>query len=175
MQKNIQLKNVRLAFPSLFKKAVFQGDVTKFEASFLLDKDTQSDQIKILEDAIAAFELETFGKGNIPKALKRTCLVDGDTKDYDGYANHMAFKAGSTRRPLVLDTDKTALVEDDEKMLEGGCYVDAIVSLWYSDHPKGGKQILGNLSGVRYRSAGESFGASGASADDFDDVEDDDL
>ena len=169
---NMQLKNVRLSFPNLFHKAVFQGDTTKYEGSFIMDKDTQADQIKMIEDAIEAFEIETFGKGKVPKSLKRTCLVDGDTKDYDGYGNAMVFKGGSTRRPLILDTDKTPLAEEDGKMTEGGCYVDAIISLWYSDHPKGGKQILGNLSAVRYRSEGESFSANAANADDFDDIDD---
>ena len=36
------LKNVRLSFPSLFKKAEFDGVATKFEATFLVDKDNQS-------------------------------------------------------------------------------------------------------------------------------------
>jgi hypothetical protein len=35
----IKLQNVRLSFPSLFQKAVFEGKEGKFEATFLLDKE----------------------------------------------------------------------------------------------------------------------------------------
>jgi hypothetical protein len=168
--ENIKLKNVRLSFPSLFKKAVFNGQETKYEATFLISKD--SDQATMLEKAIAAFVEETF-KGKPPRGLKITCLSDGDEKEYDGYEGMLAFKAASTKRPLVLDSDKTPLTEEDNRIY-AGCYVNAIVSLWYSDHPLGGKQILGNLGGVQFYKDGESFSSGGASADDFDDFEDDD-
>ena len=36
----MQLKNVRLSFPAIWKKAVFDGAETKFEATFLLNKET---------------------------------------------------------------------------------------------------------------------------------------
>jgi len=48
----ITLKNVRLSFPSLFKKAVFQGNVGKHEATFMFPKtDT-----KTYDACIAAIE-----------------------------------------------------------------------------------------------------------------------
>jgi len=37
----IKLQNVRLSFPSLYRKAVFGGEETKYEGTFLLDKATQ--------------------------------------------------------------------------------------------------------------------------------------
>lgn len=172
----MMLKNVRLSFPSLFKKAEFDGVATKFEATLLLDKDEDSDQIAKINAAIEAFLDEKFGKGKAPKSIKRTVFVDGDTKDYDGYANQMAFKGSSNKRPTVIDRDKTPLAEDDGKPY-AGCYVNAVVSLWYSDHPKGGKQVLGNLAGVQFVKDGESFGDGPADCtDDFDALEfDDDI
>lgn len=166
----LQLKNVRLSFPSLFKKAYFDGNETKFEATLLLDKDMDADQIEAIETEIERFLTEKFGDKR-PKGIKTTCLIDGDEKDYDGYSNCMAFKAGSTKRPMVIDRDKTPLVEEDGKPY-AGCYVNAIVSLWYSDHPKGGKQVLGNLHGVQFASDGEPFGDGGISADAFDAFDD---
>ena len=125
------------------------------------------------------FAEEKFGKGKVPKSLKRTCLIDGDTKDYDGYENALVFKGGSTKRIAVIDRDKTPLTEEDGKMIEGGDYVNALISLWYSDHPKGGKQILGNVVAVQYDHAGESFSAGGISQealdDAFDEVEEEEL
>lgn len=169
----MKLANVRLSFPSLFKKAVFEGVETKYEATFLLDKQEHAKEIAQIEKTIDEFAKETF-KGSVPKSLKITCFVDGDTKDYDGYENKMAFKAASTKRVPVIDRDRTPLTEDDDKVY-AGCYVNAIVSLWYSDHPKGGKQILGNLLGVQFYRDGEAFGAKMASVDDFEDLGDDEV
>ena len=106
----------------------------------------------------------------VPKGLKITAFKDGDEKEYDGYEGMMALKAGSTKRPLVIDADKTPLVESDNK-LYAGCYVNAILEFWYSDHPKGGKQILGNLLAIQFYRDGDPFSDGvTASLDDFEDV-----
>jgi hypothetical protein len=169
----MKLKSVRLSFPSLFKKAVFDGVETKFEATFLINKKTQSAMVDQINDTIDKFLVEKFGEGKIPKGIKRTCFVDGDDKDYDGYAGHMAFKAGTTRRPTIIDRDNTPLAEDDGKPY-AGCFVNAVCDLWYSDHPKGGKQVLGNLLGVQFAKDGEAFGSGSIDVDDeFDDLDDD--
>lgn len=169
--EKIKLKNVRLSFPSLFKPAVFNGNSTgKYEATFLIPKNTE--QATMVEKALEKFIQETF-KDKVPKGLKRTCLRDGDEVEYDGYAGMLALKAGTSRRPLVLDSDKTPLTEEDNRIYPG-CYVNAIVDFWYSDHNLGGKQILGNLSGVMFHKDGESFGSSSTSIDEFDDFDDDD-
>lgn len=170
----MKLTNVRLSFPSIWKKAVFEGKETKFEATFLMHKDDQADLIAKVEKKIDQFLEDKFGNGKVPKSVKRTCLIDGDTKDYDGYENHMAFKGGSNRRFTIIDKDKTPLVEDDDKPY-AGCYVNAIVDLWYSDHTKGGKQVLGNLLGIQFLRDGEPFGAGNVdTADEFDEIEDED-
>jgi hypothetical protein len=169
MSAKLKLQNVRLSFPSLFNKAVFNGNVTKYEGTFLMPKG--SPQHKQTQDAIDAFIAEKF-QGKAPKGLKITCFTDGDEKDYDGYEGQMALKGGSTKRVLLIDKDKTPLVEEDGR-LYAGCYVNAIVEFWYSDHPLGGKQILGNLLGVQFAKDGDSFGDNtGASIDDFDEIDD---
>lgn len=48
----ITLKNVRLSFPSLFRKATFNGEETKYEATFLISKETQSELIAQIQGAI---------------------------------------------------------------------------------------------------------------------------
>ena len=168
MAEKINIKNARLSFPSIFRKATFQGgEANKYEATFLLDKDKDADQIEAIEKAIEKFKTETFGEGKAPKSLKLTGFMDGDTKDYDGYANKMALKATTSRRTVVIDRDKTPLVEDDGRPY-AGCYVNAIVSPWFSDHPTGGKQILFNLEGIQFYKDGEPFGDSSISVDAFD-------
>lgn len=170
------LQNVRISFPSLFQKAVFDDNAGKYEATFLIHKDEQASLIEQINTRIDQFLEEKFGKGKVPKSIKRTVFKDGDEVDYDGYENHMAFKAGSAnRRPTVIDRDKSPLIESDEKPMAGD-YVNAIVSLWYSDHPKGGKQVLGNLMGVQFVKEGERFGAGNEDVtDDFEELEDDDF
>ena len=167
----LQLKNVRLSFPSLFQKAEFDGVATKFEATFLVDKTSQADIVKQVNTAIDNFLATKFPKG-APKSIKRTVFTDGDTKDYDGYENQMAFKGSNKKRPTVINRDRTPIAEEDG-VLYAGCYVNAIVDLWYSDHPKGGKQVLGNIMGVQFVRDGDAFGADTTSdADDFDSLED---
>ena len=169
----IKLKNVRLSFPSLFNRASFDGQETKYEATFLLNKKTQADQIAVIDKAIDALLKEKFPKG-APKSVKRTVLSDGDMRDYDGYSGAYAFKGTNNTRPTVINRDRSPIVEADN-VLYAGCYVNAIVDLWFSDHAKGGRQVLGNVLGVQFAKEGKSFGVdTTSSCDDFDVIEEDD-
>ena len=167
----IKLQNVRLSFPSLFRKAVFSGEETKFEGTFLLSKDGQADKIAEIEDAINDLIKDKL-KGTKLKADK-ICFKDGDDIDYDGYAGHMSLKASSNKRPMVLDRDRTPLSEDDNRPYSG-CYVNAIIELWAQDNNYG-KRINANLLGVQFFKDGAPFGDGvSAKADDFDAFGDDD-
>ncbi len=172
MATKIKLNNVRLSFPSLFKKSVFDGKEGKFEGTFLISVEDQPQLIAKVEAAMEEFLVTKFGSiAKIPKSLKRTCFKDGDECDYDGYEGHMALKAGSNGRPTVIDRAKSPITEEDN-VIYAGCYVNAIVDFWYSDHPKGGKQILANLLGVQFAKDGNSFSAHGGDcSDEFDEVE----
>lgn len=166
------IKNARLSFPALFKKAVFEGVETKFEGTFLLDKTSQADQIESINNRIDEFLADKFPKG-APKSVKRTVFKDGDNVDYDGYENQMAFKGSNNKRITIINRDKSPITEEDN-VLYAGCYVNVIVDLWYSDHAKGGKQVLGNVMGVQFVKDGEAFGAdTAADVDEFDELEDD--
>jgi hypothetical protein len=165
--KRIVLKNVRLSFPSLFKKAVFDGKEGKYEATFLLKKGDP--QIEILKKEIDRVANDYF-KGKVPKGLK-IALDDGDNKEYDGYEGCMSLKAGSNRRVTLIDRDKTPVVEEDEKFY-AGCFVNASVDFWVQDN-QWGKRVNCNLAGVQFYDHGEAFGAGAVDAtDDFDDVDD---
>ncbi|WP_373089341.1 DUF2815 family protein [Zhongshania sp.] len=168
----IKLQNVRLSFPSLFRKAVFNGEETKFEATFLLDKEAHADTIKEIKAAINE-KLKTDLKG-AKLASDKICLKDGDEIDYEGYDGCMSIKASNNKRPLVIDNDKTPLSEDDNRVY-AGCYVNAVIELWAQNNNYG-KRINANLLGVQFYKDGEPFGDGGVSAsvDDFDAFEDDD-
>jgi len=166
----LKLNNVRLSFPSIFHKAVFNGKETKFEATFLLDKDKHADKIEEINEAIKA-AIKTNLKG-AKLGPDKICMKDGDEIGYDGYDNTMSFKASSQKRPMVIDRDKSALTEDDNR-LYAGCYVNASVELWAQNNEYG-KRINANLLAVQFFKDGKPFsdGVS-ASLDDFDAFDDD--
>ena len=164
----IKLNNVRLSFPSLFRKASFNGEETKFEATFLIDKETQADLVKEIKAAIAEKVKVDLKGAKLP--ADKICLKDGDDVDYDGYAGHISIKASNDKRPPVFGRDKSPLAEDDN-VIYAGCYVNAIVELWAMNN-QWGKRINAKLLGVQFVRDGSPFGDnSSATADDFDFVE----
>lgn len=162
----ITIKNARLSFPSLFKKASFEGKEGKYEATLLFPKSDKETYKKII-DAIEASKTEN--KLKVPDS--KVFIKDGDEFEYEGYAGMWAVKAGNNKRPTVLHRDKTPLVEEDE-VVYAGCYVNAIISPWAQNNQYG-KRINANLLGVQFVKDGEPFGVGGvvASEDDFEDVE----
>lgn len=161
----IKLHNVRLSFPSLWRKSVYNGEETKFEATFLLDKKAQADKIKEIETAIAAAIKESLKGAKL--GSDKICLKDGDDFEYAGYAGNMSIKASSNKRPLVIDRDKSILSEEDNRIYPG-CRVNAIIELWAQNNNYG-KRINANLLAVQFFKDDEPF-ADGekASVDDFD-------
>ena len=166
----IILKNVRLSFPSLFHKAVFDGKETKFEATFLIDKVEHADKIKEIKSAIDAAIKDALKGGKLPP--DKICMKDGDNIDYAGYAGHMSLKASTSKRPIIIDRDKSPLTEDDNKFY-AGCYVNCSLELWVQNN-QFGKRVNCNLLGVQFHKDGEPFadGVKG-SLDDFDAFSDD--
>ena len=166
----IKLNNVRLSFPSIFSKSEFNGVVGKFEATFLMDKEKQAKMIADIEAKIALIQKDNKAKVSPDK----TCLKDGEFIEYDGYTGCMAIKAGSNRRPTVIDCDKTPLVEEDGKPY-AGCYVNAVLDLWFQDNSYG-KRVNCNLTGIQFVKDGEAFGEGSSDAtDEFDDISDSDF
>lgn len=160
------IKNVRLSFPSIFQRAVFDGQEGKYEATVLIDKNDTKTK-KILDKAIA----EAIAEANIKVASDKRCLKDGDESDYDGYEGNWSLKAANSKRPTVLNRDKTPLTEDDE-VLYAGCYVNVVIDLWVQNN-KFGKRVNANLYGVQFVKDGEPFGMGPIDVtDDFDDLED---
>lgn len=167
----IKLNNVRLSFPSLFRKAVFEGNETKYEATFLLNKETHADLIKQIKTEIANRIKNDLKGAKVP--ADKICLKDGDEFDYSGYAGHMSFKASNNKRPMIIDRDKSQLSEEDER-LYAGCYVNAVVELWVQNNGFG-KRINANLLGVQFFKDGEPFAdGESASTSDFDAFDDED-
>ena len=166
----IKLNNVRLSFPSIFNKSEFNGQVGKFEATFLMNKESQAKMIADVESQIALIQKDNKAKVSPDKI----CLKDGEFVDYDGYAGCMSIKAGSNRRPTVLGRDKAPVVEEDN-IVYAGCYVNAVVELWFQDNSYG-KRVNCNLLGIQFAKDGDTFGAGDTDvSDDFDTIDNDDF
>ena len=166
----IKLNNVRLSFPSIFNKSEFNGQVGKFEATFLMNKESQAKMIAEVEAQISLIQKDNKAKVSPDKL----CLKDGEFVDYDGYAGCMSIKAGSNRRPTIIDRDKAPIVEDDN-IVYAGCYVNAVIELWYQDNSYG-KRVNCNLLGIQFAKDGDTFGAGDTDvSDDFDTIDNDDF
>lgn len=163
----IKLTNVQLSFPSLFQRAEFNGDLGKFEATLLMDKD--SSNAKKIQAAVDSM----LAENKVKLSADKICFKDGNLVAYDGYANKMSFKGTSNKRITVINRDKSPIVEDDD-IIYAGCFVNAVIDLWYQDS-KFGKRINGNILGIQFSKDGEPFGAGGISDDDFDTIEDEDF
>lgn len=167
----IKLENVRLSFPSLFKKATFNGEETKYEATFLIPKSDIKTK-ELIDEKINSVIKEA--KIKVPN--DKLCIKDGDdifenNDNYEGYKDHWSFKASTNKRPTVLNSDKSLLTEEDNKIY-GGCYVNAIVDIWPQNNSYG-KRINSNLYGVQFVKDGETFGSGDIDVtEEFDDLDD---
>lgn len=169
----IQLKNVRLSFPSIFTRSVFNEEEGKYEATFLIPKDDVKTK-KIIDEAIEA-ALTAAKVPNVPR--DKYCIKEGndclnrDGEVYDGYEGHWALKASQNKRPTVINRDKTPLTQDDD-VIYAGCYVNAVIDFWIQNN-KFGKRVNANLYGVQFVKDGEPFGSGPVDVtDEFDDLED---
>lgn len=169
MGDKIKLKNVRLSFPSIFRRAMFEGEEGKYEATFLIDKADKKTKA-LLDKAIQT----AIDESKVAKiSSDKRCLRDGDDSEYDGYEDMWSLKAAATRRPTALNKDKTPLTEDDE-VLYAGCYVNAIIDIWIQNN-NWGKRVNANLYGIQFLRDGEPFGQGPVDvSDDFDDEDDSD-
>ncbi len=177
----IQLKDVRLSFPALFKAKAFgkgkgEGEPA-YSAEFLIPKDTSLGKklIDRIEDAIEEAKYVKWGddKKKWPKISKdKPFFKDGDDPDYarDETEGMMICSARNKKKPRVLGIDKEDIYEEDG-IIYGGCYVDAIVRVWAQDNDYG-KRVNCSLEAVRFRRDGEPFGAAPVDPDEFEDIED---
>ena len=171
----LSLNNARLAFPAIFEAKSVANEEPAFSASLILTPDHP--QIAAINEAIEAVAKEKWGAkaSEILKGLRakdNVCLHDGDEKsNYDGFEGNFYISARAKTRPLVIDRDKSPLVQSDGRPY-GGCYVNASLDIWAQDN-QFGKRINATLKGVQFYRDGDAFtGGAPASPDDFDNLED---
>jgi hypothetical protein len=172
----IMLRNVRLAFPSLFEPSAYGEGEPSFQATLIMDHQASEPVVR----AMAAVAREKWGaKADAQiKALVsqgKVCLRNGDEKpDYDGFAGMMFVAARSKTRPTVVDGQRNPLTERDGRIY-AGCWVNASIEIWAQDNAYG-KRINATLRGIQFVRDGEAFGGGRpAAADEFDELEDADA
>lgn len=149
----ITLLNVRLSYPHLFKAQSAQaGGDPKFSAAFILDKKSQADQIKSLQNAIE----DMIKTEKMKVDPDKRCLKDGSNKP-DSYGDDVMFvNASNTVRPQVVDRKKNPVAEEDN-VIYGGCYVNAVIRLWPQNN-QFGRRVNASLEVVQFVKDGEPFG-----------------
>ena len=156
--------NARLSFPSLFEKSVFEGKEGKYEATLLIDKKDLKTKAAI-DQAIA----DVIKEAKIKVPSDKICVKDGDEIDLDGYEGNWSLKASNSRRPTVINRDKTPITANDG-IIYSGCYVNAVIDFWVQNNNYG-KRVNANLYGVQFLKDGERFGSGLGSVDVMDDFE----
>lgn len=171
----LMIRDVRLAFPSLWKAtAPRSGGEAAFSASFILPP--AHEQLAEIRAALVDVSKEKWGAkaDGVYKALEqgdKLALHNGNTKsEYEGYEGNLFISTRSKVRPTVLDQQRQDLTEADGKPYSG-CYVDVSIELWAQDNDYG-KRINAQLRGVQFRRDGDAFagGARAADADEFDEI-----
>jgi hypothetical protein len=175
----IELKNVRISWPRLFRAEAYGDGEAVYSATFLFAPG--SEQHKLVEKAMRDAAREKWGekgeqtlRGLI--AQGKVCLRDGDTKgETDGYAGSMFVNARNKKRPTAWDRQGGAIAEDDG-LIEGGDYVSAMLDVYAQDNGYG-KRINASLASVMFIKQGERFsGAKTVTATDFSTIdEEEDL
>ncbi len=172
------VKNVRLAFPTLWNPEQVQGQgKPAYSAVLLIDKDDpQLDEINAELERVALEKWEAKAAA-VLKSLRlnhKIALRDGELKadQYDGYAGCMSLNGRNLIKPMVLDRDgKTELTESDGKVY-AGCYVNAIIDFWAQDNQYG-QRINSTLHKVQYYKEGDAFAGGSMSDEEFEDLADD--
>lgn len=169
------LKKVRGAFFNVHSPSSFEGSAEKFSATYIFPPGHPA--VALISQAIEQVAKEKWGAKSEAtlkaiKAAGKTCLRDGDTKEYDGFAGNFFVSASSAKRQKLVDTDGvTPIVEADGKPYSG-CYVNAFIDVWAMDN-QFGKRVCASLGGIQFHSDGEPFGSGGGN-EDFAAVEDSD-
>ena len=176
MSKKIMLRNVRLSYEHIFKPTSFEeGGDPKYSATLIIPKDHPD--LPAVKKAFHEAGQETFPSdftGAWPRGF--TCSLKDADKDTDSSGTLLAEKnsayvgcyileANSTRRPLALNRDKSAVTEEDG-IIYSGCYVNASLAAAGYTYGKVKKGVKAYLNGVQFVKDGERFGMDASS--DFD-------
>ena len=161
---NIRVKiSGRLSFAHLFKPDDFNGSSKpKYKATFIIEDDAMTADIKTLINHVASSCAELKGK---KLGADKLCLRDGNEVSYGGYEGNWYLTAAADRAPQVLDQHGAQI--NDENKIYSGCYVNGVVRIWPQANSYG-TRVNATLEIVQFAHDGERFGGgSRANASDW--------
>ena len=176
------IKNVRLSFPDLFRAVEHKPGEGKprWNATFLVSPGSDADKaIRAAIQAEATAEWKEKAAGMLKACAGQTnkfCYLDGDTKQYEGYAGMMylaTHRAAKLRNgspntpPLIIDTNKRPLDETAGRPYPG-CYVNAKVSIYCQKGENAG--VRASFSVVQFAKDGDAFSKGTPTDDEFDNI-----
>lgn len=125
------LKNVRLSYPYLFEPDEQEGDDGKmkksYRASLLLPKDTHKKVAQQINRLISELCEEEYGNPKI--SSDRKFLRDGDEAESEDHHGCWVISIRETRRPTLVDRERSPTVEEDE-LLYAGAWVNVVIRPW---------------------------------------------
>lgn len=164
----------RATFLHVFNPSNFNGEgALQYKGTGILKAgDPQIEEFQKAEDAVGSLKW-----GNkwptIKKELAgkdRMALKNGDQKSHlDGFENNYYFNASNKARPVLLDWNRTPLVESDGRPY-GGCVCIFLIEIWPQDNAYG-RRLNVKLKGLQFAEDGPAFAGGGAaSQDDFEEL-----
>lgn len=177
MSTKVMLRNVRLSYEHIFTPTAFDDSQdAKYSATFIVPKDHQD--LPAIKRALFEMGREKFPTAFTGKEWPKgyTCsLKDADVETNSmgevlseknpAYKGCYIVEANSTRRPVVVNRNKSAVAEEDG-IIYSGCYVNASLGIGAYEFGKVKKGVKCYLNGVQFVQDGERFGAD--ASDDFD-------
>ena len=155
----IKLNDVRLSYPSLFRKTVHPkagpNAKLRYEATFILDKEQNAKEIENIKSHIN--ELITENKLS-PNKLSNICFKDGDDQDREEYKNKYTLIARTENKFPIVGKDGKTPIDEDNNLFYAGCYVSAYVSFYLYNNASSG--ISANLLAIQFKKDGTPFGAA---------------
>lgn len=179
----VKLNNVRCAFLAVFTPKESKNDdgkvIHKFGGQLIIDPTKHGAEIKALNEVMVAVANEKWGAKGAAilaelKKKNRVCYyTDPYTDDTgnirEGFEDMHRVSASSSRRPIVVDRDRSVLTQADGKPYSG-CYINASIDVWAMDNTKG-KRVCAEIKGVQFVRDGDAFGGGApATPEEFDEL-----
>ncbi len=180
-QYNVALNNVTITFPSVYQKAVYEGQETKYQTGIILKKnDANYNALKakydaICQEAIASKKLTRTQLTPWIRPLGGTkgivvdCAEDPDKYQGPRFENAVILTAKNDYKPYVVNGRREP-IDEAENQIYGGCVCNVNVDLYI--YHKVYKGIGVQLNGIQKVRDGEPFGAARLSVEDmFDEID----
>lgn len=168
----------RVSFPRLFEPQVNDSGQKTWSLVLVFDKKAQATpEYAAMLKAVDDTATERFGQ-KVPSGVKRKSLEPKSgypitacsaKTEYFGWAEEGSVMVTFSSRyaPLVIDRDKTEILEADD--LYGGCYARVSYTTYAYD-AQGNQGVSFGLRAVQKAKEGERFGGAKPSAEEFDEL-----